>query len=229
MPPWLVRRLGPFVFQPNSWTRAFEYPWCFYTIDPRPGMNLVELGAGASGLQFVLSQEQVEVTSVDPLVAPEGVNSVHRWSFSASDFEKLNAVFGTNIRFINDHLQNAKLPAESFDAVLSVSVIEHIPPDVLPGLMREIARILKPSGRFVATVDLFSDCQPFTELERNRFGTNVSIRDLVEHSGLELIAGDRSVLCGYREFQPLRIQQEVDRYLKVSNVLTQCVVMQKPH
>lgn len=40
--------------------------------------------------------------------------------------------------------------------------------------------LLKPNGYLVMTVDLFINLKPFCSRESNQFGTNVSIRALVE-------------------------------------------------
>lgn len=50
--------------------------------------------------------------------------------------------------------QKLSFPAESFDFVYSISVIEHIPGDGDAAALREIARVLRPGGRAVVEVPL---------------------------------------------------------------------------
>ena len=52
----------------------------------------------------------------------------------------------------------SRLPygSASFDCHVSRSVLEHIPTEVLPGILREGARLLRPGGLFIHLVD-FSD------------------------------------------------------------------------
>lgn len=38
-----------------------------------------------------------------------------------------------------------------------ISVLEHIPEELQPQAMREMARVLKPGGRLVMTMDLYRD------------------------------------------------------------------------
>jgi SAM-dependent methyltransferase len=230
-PAWLMRRVGPFAFQANSLTRAFEYPWAYHATPLERGMKAVELGAGASGFQFVLAGSGVEVVSVDPLLNPsEKVD----WVFAANDYRRINEAFGGKVRFVRDFLENAKLEAGGFDRVFAISVIEHVPEENALSLMREIARILKPGGLFVCTIDLFLDCHPFTERLSNIWGRNISVGRLVEASGLTLRLGERTQLLGHPEFDPGEILKNRDRFLLVQDsvggaqVMTQCLVLEKP-
>lgn len=223
-PGWLMRRIGPFAFQVNSLTRTFEYPWCFYATPLSKGMSAVEIGAGASGFQFVLAKRGLDVVSVDPLINPsESVD----WVFSSDEFLRINNAFGGRVRLIRDYLENAQLEGNSYDRVFAVSVIEHIPEDSALSLMREVHRILKPGGLFIATIDLFLDCDPFTDRLANQWGRNVSVRRLVEESGLTLRAGLPCHLHGYSEFDPKEIYRNKESFLVADNVMTQCLVLQK--
>jgi SAM-dependent methyltransferase len=224
LPHWLIRQIGPFGFQINSLTRTFEYPWCFFATPLAAGMRVVEIGAGASGFQFVLAESGLDVTSVDPLVNPsEKVD----WIFSVEQFNHLNKAFGGGVKFIQDFLQNAGLESNYYDRAFSISAIEHIPPEEIAPLLKEIERILKPGGLFVATIDLFLDCYPFSNKTSNIVGSNISIRSLVEASGLTLKIGSHSELYGYPEFDPDTIRKRHDDFLVVNGVLAQCVVLEK--
>lgn len=59
-----------------------------------------------------------------------------------------------NLVLIRHHIEHeARLPLQSdyFDVVTMLAVFEHIEPRVLPGLLNEIYRVLKPSGLYVIT------------------------------------------------------------------------------
>jgi SAM-dependent methyltransferase len=187
-------------------------------------MTVVELGAGASGFQFVISGMGLTVKSVDPLVSPAQSPD---WIFSENEYERLNRVLGCDVEFIRTYLTDARLPTASVDRVFAISVIEHIPASETHRLMTEVNRILKPDGRFVATVDLFLDLEPFTHKSRNAWGSNISVRSLVEASGLSLEVGQRSELLGYPEFDPTVIQRHSDKFLICNSVASQCVVLKK--
>src|SRR5688572_30945979 len=66
MKPWRARLVGCFGFQGNNTTRAYEYPWAFHAVGPRPGLKVLEIGGSLSGFQFALSQAGCEVVNVDP-------------------------------------------------------------------------------------------------------------------------------------------------------------------
>ncbi len=222
--PFAMRLLGPFAFQTNSATRIFEYPWIFHSVSPKKGMSIVDLGAGASGLQFVLAKTGADVISVDPLINPDDAVD---WVFTEIEFEKMNRAFGKRVRFVKKLLQEAEFETSSIDCVVACSVIEHIPEEHAIDLAKDVARVLKPGGRFVATIDLFLDCHPFSSAQRNKWGRNINIKSLVEASGLRMMTGDRSELYGYEEFDHSRIWETRNNYFEKNNVLTQCLILEK--
>jgi 2-polyprenyl-3-methyl-5-hydroxy-6-metoxy-1,4-benzoquinol methylase len=189
-------------------------------------MTVVELGAGASGFQFVLSRMGMRVISMDPLVNPD--NDVD-WRFSENDHDKLNCALGCNVEFVRKYLHEVRLPAESIDRVFAISVIEHITEHEACQLLREVKRILKPGGYFVATIDLFLDLEPFSSKKANTWGRNVSVRALVESSGLSLQLGNVSELLGYPQFNPKPINSYVDELLVCDSIASQCIVLEKDH
>ncbi|MCP2728304.1 class I SAM-dependent methyltransferase [Limnofasciculus baicalensis] len=230
IPYLLMQQIGAFGFQHNSQTRIFEYPWCFFATPLEAGMRVLEVGAGASGFQFILAEHGLEVTSVDPLINPsEKVD----WLFTSHQFNYLNQAFRGKVNFIQDFLQNAQIESNTYDRVFSISAIEHIPPEEVAPLVKEIARILKPGGFFIATIDLFLDCYPFTAKISNRYGSNISICSLIEASGLRIKVGNPCELYGYPEFKPENIHQQLDEFLVVKDpwekclILTQCIILEK--
>ena len=221
---WVMRRLGPFAFQSNSGTRTFEYPWAFHATTLSAGMRAVEIGGGASGFQFILAERGLDVESVDPVVNP---GKAVDWVFSWDDFERLNRAFGGRVKLIRDYIERAHLQSDAYERVFAISVIEHIPEAGVYSIMREVRRILKPGGYFIATIDLFLDCYPFTDRRASQFGQNISVRNLVKESGLELRRGTPCELWGYPQFDTERIIMNRRQFLAVNNVMTQCLVLQK--
>ena len=216
---------GPFAFQPNNATRVFEYPWAFYAVDLPTGAEVVEIGGGLSGFQFVLAKSQARVTNIDPGEAATG----RGWFVNAESIARLNRAYGTDVTLVNTTIEEAKLPSESVDVVHSISTIEHVPPAEVPSLLQEVARILRPNGRCVLTVDLFLNLEPFSNRTENKFGTNVSPASLVAASGLELVGGDRTELYGYPEFDASAVMGNLEElFVGDYPVLAQCFVLAKP-
>ena len=142
---------------------------------------------------------------------------------------KLNRHFGTNVELKNCFVEDAMLANESHDHVVSISTIEHLPDLDVEMILRHVHRVLKPRGFFIITLDLFLDVEPFTMLPTNRYGKNVSVKWLVERSGLTLVHGNPAELYGFPEFNATEVQKNRDRYLvgKGYPAMVQTIVLQK--
>ena len=197
---------GCFAYQVNNTTRVFEYPWVFETLGIRPGLRVLEIGGSLAGLQFVLDKAGCDVVNVDP----GDELFVGDWAPTPQAFQLLNEALGTDVCLVNGYLEDAKFPDESFDRVISVSVFEHIAEPALATILAEIRRVLKPGGLAVMTVDLFLDVQPFAPAASNAYGHNVSVKWIVETSGLDLVGGRRAELYGYEEFDWRAVPPLVD-------------------
>jgi SAM-dependent methyltransferase len=190
------------------------------------GADVVEIGGGLSGFQFVLAKCGARVRNVDPGEAATG----RGWPVSQGSIARLNRAFKTDVELLNTTLPEARLERSCADLVFSISTIEHIPPDDVAQLMREITRLLRPGGRCVLTVDLFLNLHPFSSRTENEFGTNVAPALLIAESGLQLVVGEPSELFGFPEFEPPEILARLDEFLinEYYPVLAQCLVLEKP-
>lgn len=214
---------GMFGFQVNNDTRAFEYPWAFFAAEPAPGARVLEVGGGMSGFQFVLSKAGASVVNVDP-----GMDDIGG-RVQEDFFRRANQKYGTDVQLIERAIADADLALESFDAVYSISVVEHIPRAELDRSMEKIGQLLKPGGRFILTLDLFLDLVPFSRKESNKYGTNASVKNLVEASGLDLEFGVSEELYGFSQFDPARVMERLPELFIGTRypTLIQCVVMRK--
>src|SRR4051812_40459267 len=85
-----IRYRGPFAWQPNNPTRAFEFPWAYeHVMGLGRGLTVLEIGGGMSGLQFVLAREGQHVINVDPGLQARG----RGWQVSADFHRRLQEVF----------------------------------------------------------------------------------------------------------------------------------------
>ena len=213
---------GPYAWQSNNTTREFEYPWAFEQIQ-RLGRNLViaDVGASMAGLQFTLSRAGHEVHAVDPGLNASGLG----WEVDPTFHQLLAETYRAPVQLHPTTFQDAGFAENSLDVILSVSTIEHFGPDELETFAQSARRALKPGGHLVLTIDLFLDLVPFTDRERNRWGTNMSVARLIEALDATLEVGDREVLYGFPEFDAGRVQRELSQYMiGAYPTLTQCVV-----
>lgn len=219
-----ARWFGMFGHQRNNNTRRFEYPWAWHAVPVHPGLVAVDIGGSLAGFQFALSKAGVDVTNVDPGLEAGG----RGWPVDRHSIGRLNRAFKTNVRLVNTTLSKAELPDASVDVVYSISTIEHIPIDELPGMMTEIERILKPGGHCVLTVDLFLNLEPFTLRTSNEYGTNVPPAELINVSGMKLVAGERAELLGFPQFDPTAVLAHLEDYMiGTYPCLAQCFVLEK--
>jgi len=218
------RLRGPFAIQGNSTTRTFEYPWAYYTARLNSPKRVVEIGGSLSGFQFVLSREGHEVINIDPGMEAAGVG----WPSDERSICKLNSWFNTDVVLKSTTIGNANLPGNYYDLFFSISVLEHLPESDICEVMEHAYRCLKPGGRFIITLDLFLNLEPFTRRTSNEWGKNQNVSWIVEISRMKLVGGERSQLFGYPEFSSEAILANLEKYF-IGNypVLTQCIVLEK--
>jgi len=226
-------RFGPFAFQISNHTRRFEYPWAFFTARPRPGLRVLDVGGGLSGLQFVLAAEGCEVTNVDP----EAAVTERTWSqnptfglpLTAERHRRVNEIFGTGARLVPARVQDADLRRGSFDVAVCLSVIEHVDQDEAAVMLKATSELLRPGGLCLLTIDLFLDVKPFGVLSRNVWGTNVDVHELVSGVDLVLAHGDPRELLGFPEFDLDRVVGLLPELLIGQfSALSQSLVLAKP-
>ena len=123
---------------------------------PSPGVAL-DLGAGRGIAAFALALDGWRVTALEP--DPSDV-------VGAGAIRALSAETGTEIRVIESHGEAIPVPDASFDLVHARQVLHHAAD--LEALCREVARVLRPGGRFVATrehvISREADLQAFLDI-----------------------------------------------------------------
>jgi SAM-dependent methyltransferase len=222
-----VRRRGPFAYLRNNTIREFEYPWAYHQVAGLgPNQIVIEVGGGVGGLQFVLAAEGHRVTNVDPGLAAAG----RGWELDPRLHRRLADCFRAPVALVAKPIQDAGLPDAQADAVVCVSALEHFSAADRDAAAEHIARVLRPGGVLVMTVDLFLDLAPFTDRAQNEFGRNVDLKEWLARAGLELTAGNRHELYGFDEFSPVGVLRNLARY-HVGHwypALAQCLVARKP-
>lgn len=163
--PWSAGMLSKPAFYA---ARLWEYPYSILTAELEPGMRVADIGCGMTAFTIYLKDHAgCDVTGVDPDVFEAGLK--YRGHGVSEEFIKR-----TGIEFLRADMTDVPLDTDSQDRAFSISVMEHVPPDVRQLGMQEIARILKPGGRAIVTVDM----SMWFEMNRPL--------DLIQESGLNL-------------------------------------------
>ncbi len=78
------------------------------------------------------------------------------------DLHRINFAKRLYVPYRFEILTGNRLPAEdkSFDFVLIIAVLHHIPPEMIQDYVREFKRILKPGGRIIAIEPCFFEKSP---------------------------------------------------------------------
>lgn len=149
---------------------------------PSRQLTILDWGCGKGFCSYLLKKQGFEVVSCD--IERNADDSAFGQETPIIDAEKINVI---PLR------DSVALPFadHSFDIVLSMGVLEHVHDDL--GSLNEIRRILKPNGLF------FCFFLPFVgswtqyvmrwrgDNYHDRLYTKRRVRDLLKHSGFELI------------------------------------------
>jgi SAM-dependent methyltransferase len=128
--------------------RLWEYPFAVLAADLEPGMAVADIGCGMTAFTTYLKEEAgCDVTGVDPDLFEAGVKYLAH-GVSREFIEH------TGLRVLKGDFDSIPLADNSQDRVFCISVMEHVEPDVRRRGIQEMARVLKPGGRAVITVDV---------------------------------------------------------------------------
>jgi SAM-dependent methyltransferase len=220
------RLAGPFAFQANNTTRHHEYPWVYSQIDHNQSRAIIDVGAGLTGMQFVLSKIGHRLYCVDPGLAD---GAAYGWGSTPITHADLNAAFHTDVTPFPVRLEDTGFTDSSIDYVTCVSTIEHIPFEGACSLLEKAGQLLRPGGRFVATIDLFLNLEPWTRKTQNKWGTNLNVFELLKAApDLELVVGEPSQLYGFPEFDPDAILEDLEKYyIGEYPCFAQCIALER--
>jgi len=156
----------------DHWSRAWEYPWAVLAADlPASPVRLLDVGGGGSPFAPWLASRGHDCHVVDPSLdqgrsfAWDPARSAFlnlrtlakQGAFRLAGVRTLWGLPGGGERRVAYYARSAErlgFPDAHFDRVFCLSVIEHVPRDLWPASMRELARVVKPGGRLVMTMDM---------------------------------------------------------------------------
>ena len=105
---------------------------------------------------------------------------------------------GEGITLVSHDIENEeKFPFEDnfFDVVTMLAVFEHISPNKLVGVLKEIKRVLKPNGRFILTTPAAWTDKLLRFMAKLRL---ISSEEIQDHKGESIVAGSqKTILCDF--------------------------------
>jgi SAM-dependent methyltransferase/polysaccharide pyruvyl transferase WcaK-like protein len=129
----------------TNWSMVWEYPWVWEQIRALPfwKTRILDIGSELSPMPWFFAALGANVTMVetDPSFVP-------KWS-------EIKELFGFSVCWELISGAALPMPQETFDAVTSFSVLEHIPDKQFA--ISEAVRVLKPGGLLCLTFDI---CEP---------------------------------------------------------------------
>lgn len=149
-----------------------------------PGEDVLDLGCGTGSLALAAKRRtgpSGTVHGIDP--SPEMIERARSKARRAR----------LDVRFEPGTAQELELADASVDVVFATLVLHHLPHDALVGAGREIARVLRPGGRFLAVdIDLDDTRNPrrSPHAHAHRVGAHFDLDDiakLAEHVGLAVL------------------------------------------
>jgi hypothetical protein len=110
-----------------------------------PPARLLEIGGGEPIISGFLSELGYDVTLVDPYGG---------FGNGPTDYQRYVDQY-PHVKIVREYFRPglAALRPQSFDAIFSISVLEHIPPDSLPACFDAIAEFLTPGGASIHCFD----------------------------------------------------------------------------
>jgi 2-polyprenyl-3-methyl-5-hydroxy-6-metoxy-1,4-benzoquinol methylase len=145
----------------HSWSRAWEYPFVATHLSKRrhaavagdhpvsdnlPKLKILDVGAAVTFFSAYLAQQGIDLTNFDydESMIPrfERVFARIRNQMKLSDVP----------RYVAGDARDTKLPGQSFDGILCISVLEHIPH--WERALTEFVRLLRPGGFLILTFDV---------------------------------------------------------------------------
>lgn len=142
--PWSLPYLGkPALYAARLW----EYPFALMSAELEPGMICADIGCGMTAFTLYLKEiAHCRVLAIDPDIFDSGIK--YKCFGVSREFARK-----TQLSVLQCGMESLALASNSLDRVFCLSVIEHLPLEVIRKGLREMARILKPGGRLIITVD----------------------------------------------------------------------------
>jgi SAM-dependent methyltransferase len=146
-------RVAKLLVKPVAYWRTVEYAAALSLLRPSAGERVLDVSSPKLLALYLADRVGCSVVATDI----EG-DFVSEWAGARAAL----GLAAPQLEFGVEDGRALTFPTGSFDAVYSVSVVEHIPGDGDGDAMKEFARVLRPQGRLVLTV-------PFSVAARDEF------------------------------------------------------------
>ena len=135
-----------------------KWPMVADKLEFRPTDRVLEVGAGSSEIPFNTSEHVALSCATDFSPAP-------------LDFlSKLLEEEERRVCFVGADIQKLPFRDGSFDKVIVLEVIEHVPAETIPVYFGELRRVLKPGGVLLVTTPNYRSTWPILEWIVDHFG-----------------------------------------------------------
>jgi SAM-dependent methyltransferase len=130
--------------------KGFDCGWILRSGEWRPGLRVLDVGAGYSWLPVYLAREKhCEVWSVDDFGT---WGSDQFWERSRDPEEHIRA--HPEVKYVLGRLgedRKPDLPSGYFDCIYSASALEHVPPDRFAAVWKHMDDLLREGGHMLRT------------------------------------------------------------------------------
>ena len=181
----MTRKIG--LLSPARWGRGFgrlnfrrahECDVVLDWLDARAGERVLDVGCGDGYYDWRVSRAGADVTGID----------LHEKRLAYAR----RAYADDRTRFLDMDAERADFPPGSFDKAMSLCVMEHLADD--ERVMRNVARALKPGGRFAFSADSLSNpgiTAEERERHRRRYAVNTFytadlVREKLSRAGFDV-------------------------------------------
>jgi SAM-dependent methyltransferase len=173
-------------FDPKYGLKAVQDAFILSELRQKKGLRILEFGGGNSRILPLLSGAN-ECWNLDSFDGRDGGPA------KPPKMRGVKIVVGRMGDFCNS------VPGENFDAIFSVSVLEHVAAEKLGDVLRDCARALRPGGITLHAIDVYMldalrPDDPHHENVRSRLSL---YREAADRAGLTLAAPDRVLTHPY--------------------------------
>ena len=161
-------------FFPFTISRTHEYPWFAEQLRDVEGKSVLDIGAGICCVPLILAQRGARVTTVDRHDRIRTGPPTPQWNeWGYLDYSELDA----RIRSFNIDASEFD-DDERYDVIYSISVIEHMPRSTRRAVMAQAARLLKPDGEVLLSLDLIPGTDDLWNLNEGKIVDETGHGDL---------------------------------------------------